>query len=125
MVPVVLHHGIFNILTFKVGKLKVCTFSNAVENAIAGRGHPLIVSKVQPLASVATRAQELKETILRQLDLLGLPDEKVVVIAHSMGGLDARYMISRLGMAPRVAALATIASPHRGDAFAEWCQRHI
>jgi triacylglycerol lipase len=125
MIPVVLHHGILNILIFKVGKFKVCTFSTAVENAIARRGHPLIVSKVQPLASIVTRAKELKQSILRQLDALGVPDERVILIAHSMGGLDARYMISHLGMAPHVAALATISSPHRGDAFADWCQRHL
>src|SRR5262249_5187529 len=38
----------------------------------------------------------------------------VHVFAHSMGGLDARYMISRLGMAKRVLSLTTIATPHRG-----------
>ena len=125
MIPIVLHHGIFNFLTFEFGKFKRSTFSSAVENAIAGRGHPLIVSKVQPVAGIATRAQELKETIERHIDLLGRPDDKVIVIAHSMGGLDARHMISRLGMAPRVAALVTISTPHRGNAFADWCQRHL
>lgn len=125
MIPVVLHHGICNFLIFKLGNFKVCTFSTAVEKAIAGRGHPLIVSKVQPVAGIATRAQELKETILRHLNHLGRPDDRVLIIAHSMGGLDARYMISHLGMAPRVAALATIATPHRGDSFADWCQRHL
>ena len=125
MIPLVLHHGIFNVFNFKLGKFKLCTFSSAVENAIAGRGHRLIVSKVHPTAGIATRAGELKEIILRDLELLGRPNEPVILIAHSMGGLDARYMISCLGMAPRVAALVTISSPHRGNAFADWCQRHL
>lgn len=45
----------------------------------------------------------------------------VNIIAHSMGGLDARYMISRLR--PRgikVASLVTIATPHRGSPFADY-----
>jgi len=40
--------------------------------------------------------------------------EKVNIIAHSKGGLEARYIISQLEMAPYVASLTTIATPHRG-----------
>ena len=45
----------------------------------------------------------------------------VNIIAHSMGGLDARYMVSHLQ--PRdvtVHSLVTVASPHHGSAFAEY-----
>lgn len=45
--------------------------------------------------------------------------EKVNLIAHSMGGLDARYLISKLGYHDRVASLITVATPHRGSALAE------
>ena len=38
------------------------------------------------------------------------PLEKVIIFAHSMGGLDARYMISVLGAGHRVASLTTIAT---------------
>jgi len=41
--------------------------------------------------------------------------EKVNIIAHSKGGLEARYMISSLGMAGKVASLTTISTPHRGS----------
>lgn len=41
--------------------------------------------------------------------------EKVHLIAHSKGGLDARYMISSLGMAPQVASLSMIATPNHGS----------
>ena len=37
-----------------------------------------------------------------------------------MGGLDARYLISRLGMADRVLSLTTLGTPHRGTSFADW-----
>ena len=37
-----------------------------------------------------------------------------------MAGLDARYMISKLGMADKVATLVTIGTPHRGSYFADW-----
>src|SRR5262249_29382218 len=40
-------------------------------------------------------------------------------------GLDSRYMISRLGMAPRVLSLTTIGTPHRGSPFADWGIRYL
>lgn len=41
--------------------------------------------------------------------------EKVNLIAHSKGGLDARYAISALGMEGQVASLTTLSTPHHGS----------
>ena len=46
--------------------------------------------------------------------------EKVNIIAHSKGGLDSRAAIAHCGMAPYVATLTTINTPHRGCIFAEY-----
>lgn len=43
--------------------------------------------------------------------------DKVNIIAHSKGGLDARYAITALGMADSVASLTSICVPHRGCRF--------
>jgi triacylglycerol lipase len=72
---------------------------------------------------VVRRARELKEVVLRQLGLM--KRDKAVLIAHSMGGLDARYMISRLGMDQHVTALLTVTAPHRGSPFADWSLCHL
>ncbi len=40
--------------------------------------------------------------------------ERVDIVAHSLGGVVARYYIERLGGAKRVGRLVTIGSPHRG-----------
>jgi triacylglycerol lipase len=40
---------------------------------------------------------------------------KVNIIAHSKGGLEARYLITRLGLYDKVASLTTIATPHNGS----------
>ena len=45
--------------------------------------------------------------------------EKVNVIAHSKGGLDCRYAIEKCGMAPYIASLTTVNTPHRGCVFAD------
>ncbi len=41
--------------------------------------------------------------------------DKVNIIAHSKGGIDARYMISALGMGDKVASLTTVCTPHHGS----------
>lgn len=96
-----------------------------IDRAIAGRGYPVIITGVHPTAGVATRARQLKETLLARMGERDLRGQKVVIMAHSMGGLDARYMISHLGMAQQVAALVTISCPHRGSPYADWCVQHI
>jgi triacylglycerol lipase len=60
------------------------------------------------------RARQLREQIL------DWTDEPVNIVAHSMGGLDARYLITHLGMADRVRSLTTIATPHRGTYLVDW-----
>jgi triacylglycerol lipase len=121
---VVLHHG-FMCFELRAGPLTVNSTFSGIDRAIVAAGHPLIVSRVHPTAGVETRARQLKENILRQLEILGRTHERVILVGHSMGGLDARYMIARLGMADRVAALLTISTPHRGSPYADWALRHL
>jgi triacylglycerol lipase len=124
VIPIVLHHGLFGFGEIHVGRVHLSYFKK-IDRAIAARGHPLIVSRVHPTGGIALRARQLKETIHRQRKVLGCERGRVLIIAHSLGGLDARYMISRLGMADEVAGLLTITSPHRGSPYADWCVRHL
>ena len=50
---------------------------------------------------------------------------ELVLIAHSMGGLDARYAVSRLGLASRVRTVLSVSTPHRGSPFADFCRDHL
>jgi triacylglycerol lipase len=50
------------------------------------------------------------------------PDEPVHVIAHSMGGLDARFLLSPANpsnMSDRIVSLTTISTPHQGSPIAD------
>ena len=49
-----------------------------------------------------------------------VPAGRVHLIGHSLGGLDARYLVSKLGMENRVATITTVGTPHRGTTFADW-----
>jgi triacylglycerol lipase len=66
---------------------------------------------------VEERANDLQE----YLTTGALANEAVHLIAHSMGGLDARGMISRNngGIAERIRTLTTIGTPHRGTPVAD------
>lgn len=62
-------------------------------------------------------AAELKSKLEEVLVMTGA--EKLNLIAHSKGGLEARYLISNLGMADKVASLTTVSSPHHGTRVAD------
>lgn len=71
--------------------------------------------------TIEDNAEILRQKILEICRETGT--EKVNIIAHSKGGLDARYLISALSMAPYVATLTTINTPHRGSALVEWLMK--
>lgn len=73
--------------------------------------------------AVGDRAAELKAQV-EGLLALSPGHEKVHIIGHSMGGLDARHMIVDLGMQDRVCSLTTVGTPHLGSSFADWGREH-
>jgi len=75
-------------------------------------------SRVSWAADVKTRAKDLKEEVNRILEETG--KEKVHIIAHSMGGLDARYMIVNQKMSDSIFSLTTIGTPHLGSIIADY-----
>ena len=64
-------------------------------------------------------AQRLKELIEEKLpvwrDYTNNPDAKVILFAHSMGGLVSRYYLEALEGSPDCKALVTFGTPHRGS----------
>lgn len=63
--------------------------------------------------SIKSNALQIKQCILKIIEETHC--EKVNLIAHSKGGLDARYLISALEMQDSVASLTTISTPHHGS----------
>ena len=123
-IPIVLHHGFAAYGDFTLGPLKLPYF-RGIDRAIRDAGHLLIIPRVHPTGSIELRARQLKEQILRALKQQGVERERFLLVGHSMGGLDARYMISKLGMDDQVAALLTITTPHRGSPYADWCFENV
>jgi triacylglycerol lipase len=110
--PILLAHGVLGFDRIQVAGRSQAYF-RGVPEALSGKGVPVHLVRVPALASVAERAAQLAQAV-RAIDA-----KKVNVIAHSMGGLDARYAISALGLSAKVASLTTVGSPHRGTPLAD------
>ena len=106
--PVVLAHGFLGF-----DQLAGRAYFRGIEERLAKTGARVYTPRVPPAASVAVRAQRLAELVR------ALPERRVNIVAHSMGGLDARYAIAQLGLSDKVASLTTIATPHLGTPLAD------
>lgn len=76
-----------------------------------------IIPLIPEMPSAGTIA-ERAEALSRQLFRSNAP--AFALIGHSMGGLDARYLITHLDPDRRVKSLLTVATPHRGSPLASW-----
>lgn len=114
--PIVLVHGVCGFNHLRLGPWTIADYFPGIPQALTAAGNRVMVPALSPTRSIADRAGDLK-TFLNQ----HFPNEPVHLLAHSMGGLDSRYMITHLAMAPRVLSLTTFGTPHRGSSFADWC----
>ena len=112
--PIVLAHGLLGFARMAVRGIELATYFRGIPRFLEQAGNRVILSAVPATGSIASRAESLKRAILAHADR-----EPVHVIAHSMGGLDARHMITHLGMAGNVLSLTTLGTPHRGTCFAD------
>jgi len=113
--PIVLVHGLCGFERLFACRRPAKELFPGIRRYLNGGGNTVLVPRVCPTGAVATRAAELKSYLDREVG-----NRPVHLIGHSLGGLDARYMISRLGMENRVLSLTTVGTPHRGTAFADW-----
>jgi triacylglycerol lipase len=121
MIPVLLHHGLCG-GGIRVGKLSWPPF-RGIDRAIAAAGYSVMVAAVHPTAGIEKRAAQLKDWILDNRK--AWDGRRIVLVAHSLGGLDARYLLRRLDMAKHVRALVTVCTPHRGSPWADWCVENL
>lgn len=110
--PLLLVHGVF----FR--DFRFFNYWGRIPHALKQNGAVIYYGNQQSAASVAACGQELAERIRTIVRETGC--EKVNIVAHSKGGLDSRYAISRGGAAPYVASLTTVNTPHRGCIFADY-----
>ena len=113
--PLILVHGLAMKDTFFMRAF------GRIDRILRIQGYTVYVSRIDAFGSVESNAAQLKseiEAILAHENV-----EKVNIIAHSKGGLDAKHMIDCLDLANHTASLTTLCTPHRGSPIASFILR--
>ncbi|KAI4607752.1 hypothetical protein J4E80_009493 [Alternaria sp. BMP 0032] len=111
---IVLAHGLlgFDELRLAGQFIPGIQYWRGITDALAHKGIEVIVAAVPASGSIEARSAKLAESIA-----LKAKGKQVNIIA----GLDSRYMISQLRPTDfKILSLTTIATPHRGSAFADY-----
>jgi len=129
--PIILAHGIcpfHRLLPFSScrdnGRDDRFHYFRKIRSTLMGSGFTVFHVGVGWSSSLEKRALDLRNGILRVTDSF-TRWPAVHIIAHSMGGLDARYMICRYRMEKSVVSLTTIGTPHLGTSYADWGLRNF
>ncbi len=109
--PILLVHGIF------WRDWQVFNYWGRIPRELIKNGATIYYGKQQSATSMDICANEIKEQILHIMEKEHC--DKVNIIGHSKGGLDARYAISCLGIEQHIASLTSIGTPHKGCRFVD------
>lgn len=114
--PIVLAHGLAR-FDFLFAEFGLDLYFKGVPRHLEKHGFRAIRTRVDFAGRIDKRARDLKAEVEWILHVTQA--DKVHIIGHSTGGLDARHMIVDHGMAASVASVTTIATPHLGMSFAD------
>lgn len=103
-----------------------CNYWGGIPSLLEKHGASIFYSKHDAWANIEDAASQIADTlktVLKEAEC-----EKVNIIAHSKGGIDVRYAISKLGLEDKIASVTMISSPNHGSKtldklfsiFGEW-----
>ncbi len=110
--PVVMMHGLGG-----AGVFDGVDYFFEVRDDLEARGYLVRNPSVEAFAASEDRAASWAEILQAYLDE-GL-GRKFILLAHSQGGLDARYLVSSLGFSDHVAVVDMVATPNHGTEVAD------
>ncbi len=129
--PIVLMHGFAGFREIKLGRWTILEYFEGVPRLLRAMGYLAFAPEVSPFDDPLARARQWRtkiDDIRRQTGA-----EKVHLVGHSQGGLDARVLVSPtgtpqptpigmldgLGYGAHVASVTTLATPHFGSLVAD------
>ena len=115
--PILMVHGV----GFR--DLQMYNYWGRIPRFLKRFGADLHYGNQEGLATIEQNGEYIKKRIEEIIIETGA--EKVNIIAHSKGGLDARYAISSCGMGDKVASLTTMNTPHHGCKFADVAYKKV
>ncbi|KIY63750.1 alpha/beta-hydrolase [Cylindrobasidium torrendii FP15055 ss-10] len=116
--PIVFCHGLLGFDSVTVGPsiapIEVSHW-RGIKEVLEANGVEVLITRVPATSTPVDRALVLEQKISEVY-----PGRSVHLIGHSMGGIDCRYLTSKLTQRKfNVLSVTTIATPHRGSSFAD------
>ncbi len=96
---------------------RVLNYWGLIPDHLKQHGCDIYTAHQEAFISIPDNALKLKFRILDILEKT--KKDKINIIGHSKGGLEARYVASRLGMDEHISSITTLGSPHRGTHLAD------
>lgn len=125
--PIILCHGLYGFdVRGPFWGLEIHYWATVLDILRKKVGADVIVRGVPGTGAIADRAEALHKYLCSEE--AGIKGKQVNFIGHSMGGLDARYLISVLKPAPEEytpISLTSLSTPHRGSPFMDWCNANV
>lgn len=92
---------------------KIFNYWGFIPDLLKEHGADIFYSRHDAWANIEDAANQILTSLNKILTETGA--DKVNVIAHSKGGIDVRYAISKLGISEKVASITMISSPNNGS----------
>jgi len=89
-------------------------FFRGADALMAGIGAPCLMPSLPRGGGVESRAAALARALEKS------DARRLVLIGHSMGGLDSRLVAARMDPGRRIKAVVTLGTPHRGSPLADF-----
>lgn len=80
---------------------------------LEARGAVITYGYQDSWGTIEHNAEMVRDSLMKYVRDTGCV--KVNIIAHSKGGLEARYLVSALGCADLIASITTVSTPHHGS----------
>ncbi|TIA92326.1 hypothetical protein E3P99_00622 [Wallemia hederae] len=122
--PIVLCHGLYGFDVWTppgIPKLQLHYWADLMDILRNKIGAEVVVTGVPGTGSVKERAEAMDQQLKKSVN-----GREINFLAHSMGGLDCRHLLTHIRpteYTPR--SLTTISTPHRGSPFMDWCAANI
>ncbi len=98
-------------------KNRLLNYWGTIPDYLKQHGCDVYTAQQDAFLSISDNAIKLK---FRILDILEKSKKKKInIIGHSKGGLEARYLVSKLGMDNHISSVTTLGSPHQGTHLAD------
>lgn len=108
--PIILVHGIM------IKDFKFIKAFGRIEKILKDNNYACYTADTDGFGTIENNALQLKKFI--EQVLIKEKVDKVNIIAHSKGGLDTKYMISKLDMKDKVASFTSLCTPFKGSPIA-------